>query len=264
MKRKHTTKIIASLLLMLMVSSCTVIRPGNIAFKQRLGKLKRAELKPGPHLYNPFVTRVLKINVRTVEIYEVLPLPTKEGLSVKTEITLLYHVDPSKADDVYIHFGMNYEEVIVKSNFLATAREISSRFYAKELYAIEREKVEKAIAEQLREHLEPHGFVVDAVLLKDIILPPAMLQAIQNKVVAEQAALQMEFVIQKQKKEAERLAIESEGIKKSQLILDSSITPELLQYYQVQVLKELVNSPNAKVIIMNGNGNTPAIINTDK
>ncbi len=262
MKIQKLISVATFLVFLILATGCSVIRPGSIAFKQKLGKLKLEHLVPGPHLYNPFVTRILKINIRTVEIFETLPLPTKEGLSVNTEITLLYHVDPKSASSVYINFGTNYEEIIVKSNFLATAREVSSRYYAKELYAIEREKVEKVIAKELSDHIAAKGFIVDAVLLKDIILPPAMSQAIQDKVNAEQSALQMEFVIQKAKKEAERLSIEAEGIKKSQAIIDSSLTTPLLQYYQLQVLKELVKSPNAKVII--SDGKLPVIVGSDK
>ena len=62
----------------------------------------------------------------------------------------------------------------------------------------------------------------------------------------------MEFVINKQKKEAVRLLIEAEGIRKSQLIIDSSLTTKLLQYNSIQMMKGLLTSPNAKVIITDG------------
>lgn len=171
---------------------------------------------------------------------------------MQAQITLLYHAKPQAASEVYVNFGTNYEQVIVQSNFLATAREVSSRYFAKELYAIEREKVEKVIMEELIEHIAGKGFIVDAVLLKDTILPPAMSQAIQDKVNAEQSALQMEFVINKQKKEAERLLIEAEGIRLTQLIIDSLLTTRLLQYNIIQMMKGLLISPNANVIITDG------------
>ncbi len=262
MKTNSPNKVALFCLICTIISACTIVRPGQVGLKQRLGKLKKESIAAGPHFFNPFVTRILKINVRTVEIYETLPLPTKEGLSVEAQITLLYHVKPESVRDVYTNFGVNYENVIVQSNFLATAREVSSRFYTKELYAIEREKVEKVIAEELSAHINSKGFVVDAVLLKDIILPPSMSQAIQDKVNAEQSALQMEFVIAKQKKEAERMSIEAEGIKRSQLIIDSSLTTALLQYNNIQMMKGLLTSPNAKVIITDGK--LPVIIGDQK
>lgn len=243
------------------LNACKVVRPGQVALKQTLGKLNENTYEQGTHVFDPFVSKYILINVRTVEIYETLPLPTKEGLSVNAQITLLYHVNPDSVRKVYENFGTNYENVIVQSNFLATAREVSSRYYAKELYAIEREKVEKVVAEELRNHIADKGFVIDAVLLKDILLPQSMVDAIQNKVNAEQSALQMEFVIEKQKKEAERLRIEAEGIRRAQNIIDSSLTSKLLQYNNIQALKSLETSPNAKVIITNGQ--VPVLLNTD-
>lgn len=263
MKVAQLTKVALAGISLLYLSNCTIVRPGQIAMIQKYGRLSEP-LSNGGHGYNFFAARIVKINVQTVELYETLPLPTKEGLSVEAQITLLYHVNPEQAKAVYTNFGKDYERVMVQSNFLATAREVSSKYYAKELYAIERKKVEELIKDELSKHIADKGFVVDAVLLKDIILPASMSNAIQQKVNAEQAVLQMDFVIQKQKKEAERMLIEAEGIKKSQQIIDSSLTPNLLQYNQIQVMRELVTSPNAKVIITSPNvngSNTPIILN---
>ncbi|MEN9699526.1 MAG: hypothetical protein RLZZ301_724 [Bacteroidota bacterium] len=249
--------------LVALATSCTVVRPGEAAMKQRLGKLNDKTYTGGPVGYNPFTTKVIKINTRTVEIFNVLPLPTKEGLSVNAEISLLYHVDPTKAQYIYTHFGRNYQEVVVLSNFRATAREISARYSAKELYATERLKIEKAIFDELVNHIQGHGFIIDAILLKDIDLPPQMMQAIENKVTAEQAALQMDFVIEKQKKEAERMLIEATAVKQAQDIINSSLTDKQLQYNQIEALKSLTNSPNTKVIITSPNAGS-VLLNTDK
>jgi prohibitin 1 len=244
--------LVAILMMVTLIQSCAIIRPGEIGFKQKLGKIKGESFSQGIQFYNPFITRVIKMNVRTIEVFNNLPLPTKEGLSVNAEISLLYHVNQNSAISVYNQFGLNYQNVMVLSNFWATAREISARFYAKELYATERTKVEKAILEELSAHISQYGFIVDAVLLKDIILPKQMVHAIEDKVTAEQSALQMEFVIEKQKRESERLVIEAEGIKKSQQIINQSLTEKLIQFEQIQMLKSLVNSPNSKIIITDG------------
>lgn len=248
--------------LLLTTLSCTVVRPGEIGMRQRLGKLTTKAYLNGPVVYNPFITKIIKLNTRTVEVFNVLPLPTKEGLSVNAEISLLYHIDPTKVHEIYTQFGKNYEEVIVLSNFRATAREISARYAAKELYATERLKVEKAIFDELVSHVQSYGFIIDAVLLKDIDLPPQMMQAIENKVTAEQAALQMDFVIEKQKKEAERMLIEAQAVKQAQDIINSSLTEKQLQYNQIEALKSLMNSTNSKVIITGTNA-SPVMLNTD-
>ncbi len=252
MKKLNLIYLSVLLFLVSLIQSCAIIRPGEIGIKQTLGKIRGLPLPQGVNFYNPFASKIIRINVRTVESFNNLPLPTNEGLSVNAEISLLYHVMPDSANSVYMRFGSNYEEVMVLSNFRATAREISARYVAKELYATERDKVEKAIADELRSDISKYGFVVDAVLLKDIILPPQMVQAIQEKVNAEQSALKMDFVILQQKKEAERRIIEAEGIKKAQDIINSSLSDKLIQYNSIEMMRSLSNSPNAKVIIMDG------------
>lgn len=241
-----------------MATSCAVIRPGQIGIKQRFGKIVGTPIEQGVKFYNPFIGRIVRINVRTVECVTRLTLPTSEGLNVQADISLLYHVDHDKANEVYQKYGSNYEEVVVLSNFKATAREVSAKYDAKDLYATERDKVEKAILDELSTDISSHGFVVDAVLLKDIILPPQMVQAIEDKVTAEQAAMKMDFVIQQQKKEAERMIIEAEAIKKSQDIINSSLTDMLLQYNNIEMLKGLTTSPNTKIIITDGKS-TPLV-----
>jgi prohibitin 1 len=262
MKKATILKTAALITAALSFQQCAIIRPGEIGIKQTLGVIRGLPFREGVKFYNPFVSKVIKINVRIVESFNTLPLPTREGLSVNTEISLLYHVKPESANDVYLKFGTNYEEVMVLSNFRATARQISAKYYAKELYATERDKVEKAIASELSEHISRYGFVVDAVLLKDIILPPQMVQAIQDKVNAEQTVLKMDFVIDAQKKEAERKIIEAEAIKKAQNIINESLSEKLLQYNHIEMLKSLINSANSKIIITDGK--SPQILtNTD-
>lgn len=127
---------------------------------------------------------------------------------------------------------------------------------------MKRKEVEEQIKTELKKNLAEKGFEVDAVLLKDVIMPPSIVQAIQNKVNAEQATLEMDFVIERQKKEAERKRIEAEGIKAAQQIINSSLTQEQLQYNSIEMMKGLITSPNAKVIITDGK--TPTILDTQK
>jgi len=250
---------IGCVIIVIASTSCRVVRPGEIGIKQTLGKMHGGSRQPGSVGFFPFTTKVIKINTRTVECFQALPLPTKEGLSVNAELSLLYHIRPEEASNVYQKFGTNYQEVIVLSNFRATARAISANYYAKELYAIARQKVEKAIVDELKAHIEQHGFVIDAVLLKDVVLPPQIMASIESKVQAEQDALKMEFVIDKEKKEAERKRIEAEGIKAYNDIVSSSLNERILENNRIKMYDALMRSGNSKVIITNG---TNPLLNT--
>jgi prohibitin 1 len=253
------THLVVGALLLILMSSCAVVRPGQVGIKQTLGKITRDNMQPGAHGYNPFVSTVKKINTQTVEALNDLDVPTKEGLTMRSEVSLLYHVKPEAAKEVYTRYGMNYQEVIVESNFRAVARHQFAQYYAKELFAIDRKKIETSILEELKAGIEDKGFMVDAVLLKSITMPPQIFQAVENKLKAEQEALQMDFTIQKQRKEAERMQIEADAIKSYNQTISLSLSEILIKYSGVKTLQALVTSNNAKVIITDGK--SPMIIN---
>ncbi len=255
----QTNRWLIGLLAGALVSSCAIIRPGEVGIKQKLGKIKSDHLSQGPYAINPFTTIIYKIPVRTVEAFNTLDIPTKEGLTVKSEIALLYHVKPEAAREVYTKYGMNYQEVIVESNFRAVVRHIAGMYYAKELFAVDRKKIEKEIYDEISASIWDKGFVTDAVLLKSITMPPQIFQAVENKLKAEQESLQMEFVISKQKKEAERMQIEAEALKNYNKTIGESLTEMMVKWNSIQVMKGLVTSPNSKVIITDGK--SPMIIN---
>ncbi|MBS1977014.1 MAG: prohibitin family protein [Bacteroidetes bacterium] len=246
-------------LVTIFATSCAIVRPGEVGIKQKLGKIKNDHLTQGAYLFNPFTATVKKITIRTVEAFNELDVPTKEGLTVKSEIALLYHVKPEAAKDVYTHYGMNYQEVIVESNFRAVVRHICGMYYAKELFAVDRKKIEKEIQDEIAASIWDKGFVTDAVLLKSITMPPQIFQAVENKLKAEQEALQMDFVINKQKKEAERMQIEAEAIRNYNKTVSESLNDLMVKWSGVQVLKELVGSPNSKIIVTDGK--SPIILN---
>jgi regulator of protease activity HflC (stomatin/prohibitin superfamily) len=254
------THLAVSTLLLSIMTSCAVVRPGQVGIKQTLGKITRDNMQPGAHLYNPFVSSVKKINTRTVEAFNDLDVPTKEGLTVRSEISLLYHVKPEAAKEVYTRYGVNYQEVIVESNFRAVARHQFAQYYAKELFAIDRKKIETAVYDELKAGIEDKGFIVDAVLLKSITMPPQIFQAVENKLKSEQEALQMEFIIQKQRKEAERMQIEADAIKKYNQTVGESLSDLMIKWNGIKTLQELVTSNNAKVIITDGK--SPMIIDS--
>ncbi len=249
-------------LICLALTSCTIVRPGEVGMIQRIGVIKPTPIIRGAKGFNPFTDKIIKINCRVTEVYSQLIVPTREGLSINAELSLLYHVNPDSVKKVYVMFGQNYQEVAIMTNFRATTREITAKYYATELYSTEREKIEQAIKQQMITAVEKYGFIIDAVLLKDIVLPEQISKAIQNKVQAQQEAMQMEYVILKQQKEADRIVVEAQGIKKAQEIINEAMTPVALKYKYIDMMKGLTTSPNAKVIITNGD--VPVMLNDSK
>lgn len=242
-----------------LLSSCSVIRQGDIGVKRTLGKLKEKEIGPGLVVYNPFVSRVIKLPTRTVNLEVKLTLPSKEGLNIKSEISILYNVQSNKASDIIETIGPNYEEVVILSVFRSAAADVCSRFYAKDMHTAERATIEKEIAEHMARLLNGRGFNIEAVLLKSIQLPPSLATAIEDKLAAEQFAQRMEFELQRERLEAERKIIEAQGVRDAQKILSEGLNEQIIKLRSIDAFKELSASPNTKIIITDGK--TPLLIN---
>lgn len=243
-------------------SSCVIVKPGEVGVRQFLGRLKGNPASPGPTLINPLTTTLVKIPTRTVNKEIKLNLPSKEGLNVSAEISILYHVKEEKALDIINEVGANFERVLILSTFRSASADVCARFYAKDMHSGKRAEIEKEIKEQMVKLLENRGFVIEAVLLKSITLPPGLYAAIEAKLRSEQQAQQMEFVLQREKKEAERKRIEAEGVRDAQRIIKEGITEGNIEWRSLEVLREISTSPNAKLIITDGK--TPVLINGEE
>ena len=242
--------------------SCAVVRPGEVGVKQRLGKLKGNPKNQGLVFLNPFTTVLVKIPTRTVNKEITLNLPSKEGLNVAAKISILYHVKKENAMNIINEVGRNYETVLILSTFRSASADVCARFYAKDMHSGKRAEIEQAIKEQMADILKGRGFVIESVLLKSITLPSGLYSAIEAKLRAEQQAQQMEFILQRERKEAERKRIEAEGVRDAQMIIKEGITESNIEWRSLEVLKELSSSPNAKLIITDGK--TPFLINGDE
>jgi len=194
-------------------SSCTIIRQGEVGVKRRLGKIDPEYVQQGPKGYNFLTTTIIKVPTRTVNI-EVKPdLPSKEGLTIRSEISILYRMKPEAAPKIIQNIGLNYESEVILPVFRSASADVTAKFLAKDMHSGERGQIEQAIRKQMTDILEPKGFVIDNVLMKSINLPSGLARTIEEKLQAEQEAQRMEFVKEREKRDAERRIIEAEGKK---------------------------------------------------
>ena len=257
MKKTFLNLIVISVI----ISSCAVVNPGEVGVKQQFGKLKGEIQNQGLVILNPLITELVKVPTRTVNKEVGLNLPSKEGLNVAAEISILYHVKQNKVIDIINEVGVNYERTLILSTFRSASADVCAKFYAKDMHSGKRSEIESEIKNQMMEVLEGRGFVIEAILLKSIRLPVGLYSAIEGKLEAEQQAQQMEFVLQRETKEAQRKRIEAEGIRDAQNIIKEGITDANIEWRSLEVLRELSASPNAKIIITDGK--TPVLINND-
>jgi prohibitin 1 len=208
--RKLFTFVVLSIFFL---TSCTIIRQGEVGVKRRLGKIDPVYVQQGPKGYNILTTTIIKVPTRTVNI-EVKPdLPSKEGLTIRSEISILYRMKPESAPKIIQNIGLNYESEVILPVFRSASADVTAKFLAKDMHSGERTQIEQAIRKQMTEILEPSGFIIDNVLLKSIKLPDGLARTIEEKLQAEQEAQRMEFLKEREKRDAERRIIEAEGKK---------------------------------------------------
>lgn len=253
---KARTVILPSLLICLL-SACAVIKPGEVGVKQKVGKLSDKIYTGGAVWFNPFTTKVIKTNVQINDIELTISLPTKEGLSVVAQISILYRIDQNSVPKVIRNIGPGYEDII-SNVFRSASADVCSRYFAKDMHSGMRAEIEKEIKIKMNETLVEQGIVVSAVLMKSIQLPEGLANSIEQKLQAEQDAMRMTFILQQERLEAERKIIEATGTKDAQKILSEGLSDNIIKLRSIEAFRELSKSPNSKVIITNGK--TPYLI----
>lgn len=243
---------ICIILVSLMLTSCVTVRQGEVGVKRNLGKFSDKAFTEGLRFYNPVTSTIVKIPIRTENLEVQLMIPSKEGLNIRSEVSILYNVVPRKAPDLLRNIGTNYEENVILPVFRSAVADVSARFYAKDMHTGERSTIETAIRDQMMIYLDGKGIEIDAVLLKSIQLPASLAKAIESKLEAEQQAQQMEFVLDQSRRQAEVRRIEAAGVRDAQIIISEGLDAKMLQFKSIEAFLELAKSPNAKIIVTDG------------
>jgi len=240
---------IVALFFFLFFNPVVVIPAGHVGVLDFFGSVPPRVLSPGVNLVIPF-TRVIRMSVQTQELKETAEVPSQEGLIMELEVSLLYRLQPDKADDMYKTVGRNFASVAVEPQIRSAIREITASYDAKALYSSEREKIANQIFDFFAKLTQERGIVAEAVLLRKVGLPPVVANAIQEKLKREQEAEQMKFVLQKEQQEAERKRIEAQGIADFQRIVAAGISPQLLEWKGIEATEKLAQSPNSKIVVI--------------
>jgi prohibitin 1 len=162
------------LLLLVLTSGCSVIDPGQVGVKRTLGKLSSKVSQPGPVVFNPFISKVVRLNVGTMNLAIKENLPSKEGLTILSESSILFHIKAADAPRIIQETGLNFEDNLILPVFRSAASDVCSRYYAKDMHSAKRNEIEKEIQARLAEVCDAKGFVIEAVLLKSITLPAGL------------------------------------------------------------------------------------------
>ena len=252
-------------------SAVRVIDAGHIGVKKLFGDVQDDILYEGLNVVNPLVDVVI-FSTQTQNYTmsstagegskigdDAVPVLSKDGLQVIIDLTILYKVQPQDAPGILQKIGTDYEDVVIRPIIRSQIRESAVDYDAIELYSEKRAEFEKMIKDAISESLLKRGFLLEDMLVRKIDLPNSVKQSIERKITAIQEAQRMDFVLEKEKKEADRKREEAKGIADAQKIINSGLSTKLLEFERIKVLQNLVDSKNTKTIIM-GQGDTPVIL----
>lgn len=251
------------------------INAGNVGVKSLFGKVQPDILTSGLHIVNPLV-QVHEMDIRTQNYTmsgltdegknagdDAIRVLTADGLEVTIDLTVLYRLLPNEASRLYRELGLSYETNIVRPVTRTKIRDNSVYYEAIALYSTKRDEFQAKIFKDIESDFKKRGLELEQLLVRNITLPSSVKASIEEKIRAEQDAQKMQFVLQKEKQEAERKKVEAQGIADYQRIINIGLTEKQLQYEQIKAYKDLATSPNSKMIIM-GSSKTPLILNMDK
>jgi prohibitin 1 len=246
--------IVAFVLVILLFGAVTRVGTGHVGVLTLFGRVTGETLGEGIHLINPLKTNN-EMSIQTQTIKESASVPSSEGLMMALDTSLIYHLNPDRAAEVFQKIGADYEDKVVEPTLRSAIRESTASHTANALYTGEREMVAKQILDQITQELNKRGLTVENVLLRDIQLPATLKASIEAKQQAEQEALAMNFRLQKETQEAQRKRIEAAGVRDFQQIVAQGITPSLLEWKGIEATENLAKSANTKVVVIGNNKN---------
>ena len=256
-----------------LISSIVQIDAGQVGVKKLFGKVQNDVLQSGLHMINPLV-EVTRLDIKTQNYTmsgvhdegakatdDAIRVLTADGLEVTIDLTVLFRLSESDAPRLVKETGVNYVDKIVRPLTRTKIRDNSVYYDAISLYSSKRDEFQNRIFKSIEDDFKKRGLFLEQLLVRNITLPQSVRATIEGKINAEQEAQKMQFILQKEKQEAERKRVEAQGIADYQRIINQGLTDQQLQYEQIKALKEIATSTNAKIIVM-GKGNTPVILDT--
>jgi regulator of protease activity HflC (stomatin/prohibitin superfamily) len=257
-------------------ASFKIIDPGKVGVQVLFGKVQDNVLESGLHIINPAV-EVTVFSVQTenytmsakgsegaVEGDDAIRVLSSDGLEVTIDLSVLYRLSPAKAPYVLQNIGEHYEDKIVRPITRTAIRDNAVNYQAVDLYSTKREEFQYKINKSITDNFAKNGLEVQQILVRNISLPSSVKASIESKINAEQDAQKMQFVLQKERQEADRKRVEAQGIADYQKIISQGLTAQQLQYQSILAQKEIALSPNTKIIIMGGGGKGNPIMLSDK
>lgn len=276
MKKQVSTIITIAVVLLIAIvligsSTFVTVRPGEkaIIFRKWTTGLDKDEIYHTKlHVVAPWNEMIIyDVKEQSIEFektskYGTLDVLDKEGLSINIDVTIRFFPKYDKIGYIHEQFGKNYVEKLIVPEVRSSVRKVMGRYEAEEIFATKRKDVEEAIRKETKKILNANNIEMQALLIRSIILPEKIKNAIENKLEEQQKQKAMEFVLKRKEKEAIGREIEARGKAKANNIVNNSLTEKVLRMKGIEATEKLIQSENAKVIVIGSesSGGLPIIL----
>jgi len=237
-------------------------------------------LSPGLHWVVPFLENVKSYSIAKqtytmattngegqVTGDDSIQARTKDGQQVFIDASVIYSIDPAHLVDLHITWQNRFEDNVVRPVARSAIRDAVSQFGVEEIVSTKRSELEQTISTSIEQGLTANNLIMEDFLLRNIRFSDEYAAAVEQKQIAEQQALQAQFVVEQKKQEAEQarqvaqgaadaVVINAKGNAQAILlnaqaqaqandVLSKSLTPELLTYSYINKI-----APNVQVMYL--------------
>ncbi len=214
----------------------------------------------GFHLMAPW-NKMYVFETRQQETSEDMNVLSSNGLEIYVDVSAWYQPKYNKLGSLLRFIGEAYVNRVVTPSLRASVRSVIGRYTPEEIYSTKRNVIQDEIYVETKALLDKKNVQLNQILIRSIILPATIKNAIESKLKQEQEALEYEFKLVKAKQEAERQRIEADGKATANRILSASLTDKILRDKGIEATTLLANSPNSKIVIVgNSKDGLPLIL----
>ncbi|MCX2680780.1 prohibitin family protein [Galbibacter sp. EGI 63066] len=217
-------------------------------------------LNEGFHIVAPW-NKVFVYEVRQQEIREEMQVLSSNGLQIKLEASIWFQPEYAKLGFLHQERGIDYVTRVLQPAVRSATRSVVGRYTPEQLYSSKRDVIQEEIYTETGKLLSNQYVQLNEVLVRDVVLPPTIKDAIERKLGQEQESLEYEFRLEKAEKEAQKQRIEAQGKADANEILSASLSDEILRDKGIDATVKLSESPNSKVIVIgSGDEGMPIIL----
>jgi regulator of protease activity HflC (stomatin/prohibitin superfamily) len=267
-------------------AGCTVVNPGYVGIKvNMLGSNRGVQDIPmvtGWVFYNPFTQRIYEYPtfVQTAAwtrsphegspSNEEVTFNDKSGLVITADISLSYQLQPDKVPHFYVKFRSDdlaqFTHGFLRNIARDAFNEVGGTYAVEEIYGAKKEEVVLKVRERINGQVSDIGVVLQQFGFIGAPRPPQnVIESINMKIAATQNAMRVENEVRQTQAEAQKAVAKAEGEAKAAIaraegeakanrVLAESITPELLQWRNLQITEQAVARWDGKRPMVEGQG----------